>query len=185
MTACFWKPLSHSFLCKSLSLKKQQPCDPLSAPSPDSPPSTSGWESSRQLVDRGSFLIWDVGGQEKIRPLWRSYTRCTDGIVFVVDSVDIERLEEARCELHKTARLPENMQVPILVLANKQDLPGAKDPQEIERLLGIAELGNTHLWHIQPACAITGEGLDEALENLYEMIHKQRRLSKTSKKKPR
>ncbi|XP_069983822.1 ADP-ribosylation factor-like protein 4A [Penaeus vannamei] len=132
-----------------------------------------------------SFLIWDVGGQEKIRPLWRSYTRCTDGIVFVVDSVDIERLEEARCELHKTARLPENMQVPILVLANKQDLPGAKDPQEIERLLGIAELGNTHLWHIQPACAITGEGLDEALENLYEMIHKQRRLSKTSKKKPR
>ncbi|MPC97672.1 ADP-ribosylation factor-like protein 4D [Portunus trituberculatus] len=40
-------------------------------------------------------------------------------------------------------------QVPILVLANKQDLPGAKDPLEIERLLGIAELGNTHLWHIQ------------------------------------
>ena len=58
-----------------------------------------------------SFLIWDVGGQEKIRPLWRSYTRCTDGIVFVVDSVDLERLEEARCELHKTARLPENAQV--------------------------------------------------------------------------
>ncbi|XP_068214380.1 ADP-ribosylation factor-like protein 4A [Palaemon carinicauda] len=132
-----------------------------------------------------SFLIWDVGGQEKIRPLWRSYTRCTDGIVFVVDSVDMERLEEARCELHKTARLPENTQVPILVLANKQDLPGAREPTEIERLLGLAELANTHLWHIQPACAITGEGLDEALENLYEMIHKQRRISKTNKKKPR
>ncbi|MPC37332.1 ADP-ribosylation factor-like protein 4A [Portunus trituberculatus] len=58
-----------------------------------------------------SFLIWDVGGQEKIRPLWRSYTRCTDGIVFVVDSVDLERLEEARCELYKTAKLPENAQV--------------------------------------------------------------------------
>ncbi|KAL7634814.1 UNVERIFIED_CONTAM: hypothetical protein RMT77_015191 [Armadillidium vulgare] len=132
-----------------------------------------------------SFLIWDVGGQDKIRPLWRSYTRCTDGIVFVVDSVDIERLEEARCELHKTARLPENSQVPILVLANKQDLPGARDRAEIEQILGIAELGSTHLWHIQPACAITGEGLDEALENLYEMVLKQRRLSKSAKKKPR
>ncbi|CAL4058671.1 unnamed protein product [Meganyctiphanes norvegica] len=132
-----------------------------------------------------SFLIWDVGGQEKIRPLWRSYTRCTDGIVFVVDSVDMERLEEAKCELHKTARLPENQQVPILVLANKQDLPGARDPQEIETVLGIAELGTTHLWYIQPACAITGEGLDEALENLYELIHKQRRLSKTNKKRTR
>ncbi|MCL4151431.1 UNVERIFIED_CONTAM: hypothetical protein GTU68_020783, partial [Idotea baltica] len=76
-------------------------------------------------------------------------------------------------------------QVPILVLANKQDLPGARDRAEIERILGIAELGNTHLWHIQPACAITGEGLDEALENLYEMVLKQRRLSKSAKKKPR
>lgn len=38
-----------------------------------------------------SFLIWDIGGQDKLRPLWRSYTRCTDGIIFVVDSVDEER----------------------------------------------------------------------------------------------
>ncbi|XP_042858987.1 ADP-ribosylation factor-like protein 4A [Penaeus japonicus] len=95
-------------------------------------------------------------------------------------------LKAPRCPLRALGPLsPVLNPVPILVLANKQDLPGAKDPQEIERLLGIAELGNTHLWHIQPACAITGEGLDEALENLYEMIHKQRRLSKTSKKKPR
>ena len=56
-------------------------------------------------------MIWDVGGQDKIRPLWKSYTRCTDGIVFVVDSVDGERLEEAKCELHKMGRQPENVQV--------------------------------------------------------------------------
>ncbi|XP_066956996.1 ADP-ribosylation factor-like protein 4A isoform X1 [Macrobrachium rosenbergii] len=84
-----------------------------------------------------------------------------------------------------TRQMVRDTQVPILVLANKQDLPGAREPTEIERLLGLAELANTHLWHIQPACAITGEGLDEALENLYEMIHKQRRISKTNKKKPR
>uniref|UniRef100_A0A3B4B3L4 Uncharacterized protein n=1 Tax=Periophthalmus magnuspinnatus TaxID=409849 RepID=A0A3B4B3L4_9GOBI len=41
-----------------------------------------------------SFHFWDVGGQEKLRPLWRSYTRCADGIIFVVDSVDTERIEE-------------------------------------------------------------------------------------------
>lgn len=55
-----------------------------------------------------NFIIWDIGGQDKLRPLWRSYTRCTDGIVFVVDSVDEERLEEAKMELLKTALLPEN-----------------------------------------------------------------------------
>lgn len=55
-----------------------------------------------------SFLVWDVGGQEKLRPLWRSYTRCTDGIVFVLDSVDVERMEEAKMELMRTAKCPDN-----------------------------------------------------------------------------
>lgn len=74
-----------------------------------------------------NFLVWDVGGQEKLRPLWKSYTRCTDGIIFVVDSCDIERLEEAKMELTRTARSPDNAGVPILILANKQDLPGTID----------------------------------------------------------
>lgn len=74
-----------------------------------------------------NFLVWDVGGQEKLRPLWKSYTRCTDGIIFVVDSCDIERLEEAKMELTRTARSPDNAGVPILILANKQDLPGTTD----------------------------------------------------------
>lgn len=132
-----------------------------------------------------SFVIWDVGGQDKLRPLWKSYTRCTDGIVFVIDSVDEERMEEAKMELLKMARSPENAGVPVLVLANKQDLPGAKDPAEIEKLLGLHELAPSHLWHVQPACAIIGDGLDEGLEVLYEMILKRRKISKQSKRKTR
>ena len=78
-----------------------------------------------------SFTIWDVGGQDKVRPLWRSYTRQTDGIVFVLDAVDVERMEEARVELLRTARSSDISGVPILVLANKQDLPGARSAQEV------------------------------------------------------
>ncbi|RZF44520.1 hypothetical protein LSTR_LSTR002293 [Laodelphax striatellus] len=137
-----------------------------------------------------SFLVWDVGGQEKLRPLWKSYTRCTDGIVFVIDSVDIERMEEAKMELQRTVRSPENAGVPILILANKQDLPGAKEPRELEKLLGLHELGGGsqgagHTWHVQPACAITGDGLHEGMEALYEMILKRRKLAKQCKKKAR
>lgn len=131
-----------------------------------------------------SFMIWDVGGQDKVRPLWRSYTRNTDGIVFVVDSVDTERLEEARVELLRTTRIPETAGVPVLVLANKQDLPGSMEPTELEKVMGLHELSSSsRLWTIQPACAITGEGLDEALEHLYQMILKRRKALKQAKKK--
>ena len=43
-----------------------------------------------------TFLIWDVGGQEKIRPLWKTYTRNTDGIIFVLDASDYKSFEQAR-----------------------------------------------------------------------------------------
>ena len=130
-----------------------------------------------------SFMIWDVGGQDKVRPLWKSYTRNTDGIVFVVDSSDGERIEEARVELLRTARCSENAGVPVLVLANKQDLRGAKDAAEMEKAMSLHELTAGHLWHMQPACAINGEGLDEGLEHLYQMIIKKRKAVKQSKKK--
>ena len=35
-----------------------------------------------------SFTVWDVGGQDKIRPLWRHYFQNTQGLIFVVDSND-------------------------------------------------------------------------------------------------
>lgn len=106
-----------------------------------------------------------------------------DAIVFVVDSVDVERMEEAKMELMRTAKSPDNSQVPILILANKQDLPGARDPKEIEKHLGLHELGTGHLYHVQPACAITGEGLDDGLDALYDMIQKRKKNAKMARNK--
>merc|ERR1712190_589882 len=48
-----------------------------------------------------SFNVWDVGGQDKIRLLWRHYYQNTQGLIFVVDSNDRERIDENREELHK------------------------------------------------------------------------------------
>ena len=47
------------------------------------------------------FTMWDVGGQDKLRPMWRHYFLNTDGVAFVVDSVDKERIGQARDELQK------------------------------------------------------------------------------------
>ena len=121
-----------------------------------------------------SLLVWDVGGQEKTRPLWRPYTRATDGVIFVVDSCDMDRVEEARLELHRIMRFtPDNVNVPLLVVANKQDLPGAASPSELETLLDLKELKQS--WHLEAVCAVTGEGLDEGVEKLCDMIQKRKK----------
>merc|ERR550525_2122366 len=71
------------------------------------------------------FTVWDVGGQDKIRPLWRHYFQNTQGLIFVVDSNDRERISEAKEELQKMLQEGELRDATLLVFANKQDLPNA------------------------------------------------------------
>ncbi len=132
-----------------------------------------------------TFQVWDVGGQEKIRPLWKPYTRATDGIIFVVDSTDPpERLDEARLELHAImTRTADNARVPLLVVANKQDLPAARPVSELESLLGLGELKQMH--HAEAVCAVTGEGLDVAIDKLHDMILRRRKMNKRERNKTR
>lgn len=129
-----------------------------------------------------TFLIWDVGGQEKIRPLWRSYTRCTDGIIFVVDSAEQEKLDEAKVELWRTMKYQDNKDIPLLILANKQDLQSAMCAADIEEALGLRDL-NSQLWSVEESCSITGEGLDTGLEMLCQLIVRRKKLAKRKRNK--
>lgn len=65
--------------------------------------------------------VWDVGGQDKIRPLWRHYYQGTNGLIYVVDSNDRDRIEDAREELTKMLNEDEMRDAVLLVFANKQD----------------------------------------------------------------
>ncbi|XP_067397525.1 ADP-ribosylation factor-like protein 4D [Emydura macquarii macquarii] len=149
---------------------------------------TKGFNTEKIRVPLGGsravpFQVWDVGGQEKLRPLWKSYTRHTDGLVFVVDSVEGERLEEARVELHKITRTSENQGVPVLILANKQDRAEALSVSEVEKLLALHELSSSTLSYVQGCSAVDGLGLQQGLEKLYEMILKRKKTLRHSKKK--
>jgi len=110
-----------------------------------------------------SFTVWDVGGQDKIRPLWRHYFQNTQGIIFVVDSNDRERVSEAREELQRMLNEDELRDALLLVFANKQDLPNAMNASEITDKLGLQGL-RQRTWYIQAACATSGDGLYEGLE---------------------
>merc|ERR1712150_257812 len=95
-----------------------------------------------------SFTVWDVGGQDKIRPLWRHYYQGTNGLIYVVDSNDRDRSEDAREELTKMLNEDEMRDAVLLVFANKLGLPNLRYRQ----------------WFIQSACATTGDGLYEGLD---------------------
>jgi ADP-ribosylation factor protein 1 len=120
-----------------------------------------------------SFTVWDVGLQDKIRPLWRHYYQNTQGIIFVVDSNDRERAEDAREELHRMLNEPELSDAVLLVFANKQDLPKAMKPADVAERLGLSAL-RTRVWHIQGCCATTGDGLYEGLDWLVETLAKRK-----------
>ncbi|KAK4684444.1 ADP-ribosylation factor 1/2, partial [Tremellales sp. Uapishka_1] len=115
-----------------------------------------------------SFTVWDVGGQDKIRPLWRHYFQNTQGIIFVVDSNDRERITEAREELQRMLSEDELRDALLLVFANKQDLPNAMNAAEITDKLGLHSL-RQRAWYIQAACATSGDGLYEGLEWVSEV----------------
>ncbi|XP_052195117.1 ADP-ribosylation factor 1-like [Diospyros lotus] len=116
-----------------------------------------------------SFTVWDVGGQDKIRPLWRHYFQNTQGLIFVVDSNDKERILEARDELHRMLNEAELRDATLLVFANKQDLPNAMSVSEITDKLGLHSLRQRR-WYIQSTCATSGQGLYEGLDWLSSNI---------------
>jgi len=116
-----------------------------------------------------SFTVWDVGGQDKIRPLWRHYFQNTDGLIFVVDSNDRERIAEARDELNRMLAEDELRDAVVLVFANKQDLPHAMNPAEITDKLGLHNMRNRN-WYIQATCATNGDGLYEGLDWLSNQL---------------
>ena len=100
---------------------------------------------------------------QQIRPLWRHYFQNTQGLIFVVDSNDRDRISEARDELHRMLNEDELRDAVLLVFANKQDLPNAMTAAEITDKLGLHSIRQRH-WFIQSTCATSGEGLYEGLD---------------------
>lgn len=95
------------------------------------------------------FTVWDVGGQDKIRPLWRHYFQNTQGLIFVVDSNDRERIVEAEKELQSMLQEDELRDAVLLVFANKQDLPNAMTAAELTDKLHLNQLRNRQVcWNL-------------------------------------
>eukprot|EP01113_Clastostelium_recurvatum_P035029 TRINITY_DN4829_c0_g1_i1.p1 TRINITY_DN4829_c0_g1~~TRINITY_DN4829_c0_g1_i1.p1 ORF type:complete len:199 (+),score=34.53 TRINITY_DN4829_c0_g1_i1:61-597(+) len=125
---------------------------------------TKGFNVETIALGNGlSFDVWDIGGQDRIRPLWRHYSQNTQGIIFVVDSSDHGRVDEARDELHEVVSEEQLQRVAILVFANKQDLDTAMPCDQLVEKLELNKIKD-RLWHIQPCSATTGRGVDDGMK---------------------
>lgn len=115
---------------------------------------------------------WDVGGRSSMRPLWRFYAKDSEGIVFVVDAGDPYRLDQARDELHRGIDTIDcdGKGLPVLVYANKQDLPNALQIEDLQDRLQIDRLKPKRQCRFVPCIATTGKGLHEGLQWLRDSI---------------
>ncbi|OXB54862.1 hypothetical protein ASZ78_010636 [Callipepla squamata] len=94
------------------------------------------------------------------------------GLIFVVDSNDRERIEEAADELQKMLQEDELRDAVLLLFANKQDLPNAMAISEMTDKLGLQSLRN-RTWYVQATCATQGTGLYEGLDWLSNELSKR------------
>ncbi|XP_061072192.1 ADP-ribosylation factor-like protein 14 [Conger conger] len=124
-------------------------------------------ETERRLP---SLTVWDVGGQRAMRPHWEQYFEDTAGVVFVVDAADRRRLGEARQELERVLKSEHLRRAPVVVLANKQDVPGAADAEEITQRLALRKACGNRPWFVQPCSARSGAGLEEGFRRMVLLI---------------
>ena len=132
---------------------------------------TIGFNVETVEFQKVKFTVWDVGGQDKIRQLWKHYYQNTQALIYVVDSSDKERVEIAREELQKMLSEDELKDAVLLVLANKQDM-GVMSVSEVVEKLGLHTLRGRE-WNIQGTCALTGDGLHDGFQWLSKVTSKK------------
>jgi ADP-ribosylation factor protein 6 len=133
------------------------------------------------VCERGiGVKILNSGGRQHCKSHADILFAGTQGLIFVIDSSDKARIDEARQELHRIINDREMKESLLLVFANKQDIPGgmhrfctqkdklvltkfvAMKPQEVTDALKLSQLKDK-IWFVVPSCATTGEGLLEGL----------------------
>ncbi|KAG2393436.1 hypothetical protein C9374_006967 [Naegleria lovaniensis] len=134
---------------------------------------TIGFNVETLFYENVDFTVWDVGGQEKIRPLWRHYYERTDCVIFVIDSSDKDRLQEAIDELNRVAHAKDLENVPILIFVNKIDRPQAVPCSEVSKLLDSKPLPSTTNYFIQPLSVLTLEGFEEGMKWILKTLQIQ------------
>lgn len=138
---------------------------------------TLSFECVSVRLHKLNFNIWDVGGQDALRPKWRHFFHGAEGVIFMVDSTDERRLILAKRELFDLQREIELQNTIILVFANKSDAQGAITPDKLSEALDLGSFrkGSSRVFR---TVALTGEGVNEGFQWLSDQVRQARRTNK-------
>ncbi|EDW43073.1 GM23705 [Drosophila sechellia] len=105
-------------------------------------------------ITRGNVTIkvWDIGGQPRFRSMWERYCRGVNAIVYMVDAADLDKLEASRNELHSLLDKPQLAGIPVLVLGNKRDLPGALDETGLIERMNLSSIQDREICCYSISC---------------------------------
>ncbi|MBN3326097.1 AR13B protein, partial [Atractosteus spatula] len=156
-----------SFFLKRLLEVKKVLVSNVFAENPEDVAPTVGFSKIDLKQGKFEVTIFDLGGGKRIRGIWKNYYSESYGVVFVVDSSDVERIEETKETMAEVLRHPRITGKPVLVLANKQDRDGALAEADIIEYLSLEKLVNENkcLCQIEPCSAVIGYGkkLDKSI----------------------
>jgi ADP-ribosylation factor-like protein 1 len=130
---------------------------------------TIGFNVETVTYNNLQLQVWDLGGQGTIRPYWRCYYPNTNAVIYVVDSTDVDRMSIAKQEMITMLQESDLKGIPLLVFANKQDVPGALSEAQVSEMLGLSLIKNRQ-WRIVKASAKLGEGVAEGLDWLIALL---------------
>jgi ADP-ribosylation factor related protein 1 len=122
------------------------------------------------LYNQVELTIWDLGGQVNLRSMWESYYSDAHAVIYLVDSSDKGRFNDVANVIGDVTRAPLLDAVPVLVLANKQDIGSAARPDELQQLLGLEAVNNGHQTKVMGVSALEQQGLDESMNVLDTLL---------------
>jgi len=132
---------------------------------------TQGFNIKSVQQEGFKLNVWDIGGQKHIRPYWKNYYQNTDALVYMIDSADKRRTDEAAEELTSLLEEEGLAGIPVLIFANKQDLLGAMSAAEVMSELELTSQKDRFV-HVQACSAKTGEGLEDGIKELLKNVNK-------------
>lgn len=129
---------------------------------PDRVVPTVGLNIGRIEDAKAKLVFWDLGGQVSLRTIWEKYYEEAHAIMYVIDAATASSFEDSKSALEKVIRHEHLRGAPLLIVANKQDLPGAIDEEELAKFLH-KEL-DERTYTFQAVSAYDGRGIKSGID---------------------